>query len=103
MIKRFFLVLILVTATLTLAQNSPVGYTDPPMPPKLPYPAPDPARPHPAVVTPSAQPGGAPSDAIVLFDGKDLSQWSQRGPNAEVGGSTRPGRAGASEAGGERG
>jgi hypothetical protein len=36
----------------------------------------DPARPHPAVVTPSAQPGGAPSDAIVLFDGMDLSRWA---------------------------
>jgi hypothetical protein len=29
------------------------------------------------VVTPAAQPGGPPSDAIVLFDGKDLSQWLQ--------------------------
>ena len=35
----------------------------------------DPARPIPPVVTPAAQPGGAPSDAIVLFDGKDLSKW----------------------------
>src|SRR5271169_1314298 len=38
-------------------------------------------RPQPAVVTPATpstqtQPGEAPSDAIVLFDGKDLSQWS---------------------------
>lgn len=32
-------------------------------------------RPHPGVVTPGAQPGGAPSDAIILFDGKDLSAW----------------------------
>ena len=29
----------------------------------------------PRVVTPGASPGAAPSDAIVLFDGKDLSQW----------------------------
>ena len=39
--------------------------------------------PAPKVVTPAAQPGGAPSDAIVLFDGKDLSQWvntSDKGP-----------------------
>ena len=40
----------------------------------------DRGRPQPAVVTPSTpstqeQPGRAPSDAIVLFDGKDLSQW----------------------------
>jgi len=71
-------ILILLTAmgVLTLAQDSPVGYTDTPMLPDLPYRVHDPARPHPRVVTPSAQPGGAPSDAIVLFDGKDLSQWT---------------------------
>ncbi|MHC4335657.1 MAG: 3-keto-disaccharide hydrolase, partial [Planctomycetota bacterium] len=32
-------------------------------------------RPRPPVVTAASQPGGPPSDAIVLFDGKDLSQW----------------------------
>ena len=31
--------------------------------------------PEPAVVTPGAEPGAPPSDAIVLFDGKDLSKW----------------------------
>ena len=30
----------------------------------------------PAVVTAGAQVGGAPSDAVVLFAGKDLSQWT---------------------------
>lgn len=29
----------------------------------------------PVVVTPSAQPGGAPSDAVILFDGSGLSGW----------------------------
>jgi hypothetical protein len=38
-------------------------------------------RPQPPVVTPATpgtqeHPGKAPSDAIILFDGKDLSQWS---------------------------
>lgn len=61
---------------LSLPQNSPVGYTDTPILPNLPYHVHDAARPHPAVVTPAAQPGGAPSDAIVLFDGKDLSHWT---------------------------
>jgi hypothetical protein len=61
---------------LALAQNAPLGYTDTPMLPNLPYHVHDPARPHPAVVTPAAQSGGAPSDAIVLFDGKDLSGWT---------------------------
>lgn len=32
-------------------------------------------RPRPAVVTPADSPGGPPSDAIVLFDGTDLSGW----------------------------
>ena len=41
----------------------------------------DPSRPVPPVIepgTPSTQetPGRAPSDAVVLFDGKDLSQWA---------------------------
>src|SRR6266446_2785111 len=76
MLRRFSLLLLFTAATLALAQNSPVGYTDTPMLPNLPYHVHDPARPHPAVVTPAAQPGGAPSDAIVLFDGKDLSHWT---------------------------
>jgi len=32
-------------------------------------------RPYPDVVTPAAVPGGAPSDAVVLFDGKTLDAW----------------------------
>jgi hypothetical protein len=40
----------------------------------------DTTRPHPPVITPAAQCGQPPSDAIILFDGKDLSQWrSDRG------------------------
>ena len=61
---------------LALVQNSPVGYTDTPMLPNLTYHVHDPARPHPAVVTPAAQAGGAPSGAIVLFSGTDLSHWT---------------------------
>ena len=33
-------------------------------------------RPQPEVITPGAQVGQAPSDAIVLFDGTDLSAWT---------------------------
>ena len=42
------------------------------------------SRPLPKVVTPSEERGGAPSDAIVLFDGKDLSKWrSNNGKDAK--------------------
>ena len=39
----------------------------------------DMSRPRPPVVTPGATPGAPPSDAIVLFDGKDLSRWAGKG------------------------
>ncbi len=35
----------------------------------------DGTRPRPPVITPAAQLGQSPSDAIILFDGNDLSQW----------------------------
>ena len=55
-----------------------LGYTDTPMLPNLPWHVHDPARPQPPVVTPGTAPGAPPSDAIVLFDGKDLSHWGHR-------------------------
>lgn len=64
--------------------NGDLGFTDTPMLPGLPYHVHDPNRPHPPVVRPAAVPGGPPSDAIVLFDGKDLSQWEQRGRDGQV-------------------
>lgn len=39
-------------------------------------------RAHPTVVTPAKEVGGAPSDAIVLFDGKDMSQWRSKNGKA---------------------
>jgi hypothetical protein len=71
-----------------LAQNShpATGYTDTPFLPGGEWRVHDDARPRPRVVTPGSFPtdeqhGAAPSDAIVLFDGTDLSQWhSWRGP-----------------------
>ncbi len=66
------------------------GFTDTPMLPGLPWRVHDPARPNPPVVTPGATPGAAPSDATVLFDGKDLSQWAQRGTGANAGAVLEP-------------
>jgi hypothetical protein len=60
-----------------------LGFTDTPILPGLSWHVHDPDRPHPRVVSPAATPGGAPSDAIVLFDGKDLSQWVQYGTGAD--------------------
>src|SRR3989441_11619335 len=73
-------ILIYCATVVALAQapNRDLGYTDTPILPGLPYHVHDPARPHPRVVTPAVQVGGAPSDATVLFDGKDLSHWETR-------------------------
>lgn len=67
------------------AKPGDLGFTDTPMLPGLPWHVHDPARPHPQVVTPADTPGAPPSDAIVLFDGKDLSQWCQQGRGADQG------------------
>ncbi len=56
------------------------GYTDTPQIPGQPWKVHDSARPRPAKVTPgNPQPDAPPpADAIVLFDGKDLSKWMTR-------------------------
>lgn len=72
-------------AVALVAQQKRDGYKDTPILPGLKWHVHDPDRPYPHEVTPAAQPGGAPSDAIVLFDGKDLSQWEQRGRGADRG------------------
>ncbi len=50
------------------------GYTDTPYIPYGKWRVHDDARPRPAVVTPVIN-GSVPSDAVVLFDGTDLSKW----------------------------
>jgi hypothetical protein len=59
--------------------NPDLGFKDTPMLPNLPWHVHDPDRPHAKQITPAATPGGAPSDAVVLFDGSNLSKWYQRG------------------------
>src|SRR5206468_850086 len=73
--KRLLSVLVAFPALLTFAQDklppkgrtSPTGYTDTPLIPGQKWRVHDIERPRPRVVTPSARPGGPPSDAIVLF------------------------------------
>lgn len=56
------------------AQDKP-GFKDTPILPGGQWHVHDPDRPAPKVVTPATQPGGAPSDAIILFDGTSLDAW----------------------------
>lgn len=84
-----FALLVLTAMAMFGQANHDLGYDDTPMLPGLPFHVHDPKRPHPPVVTPAAQAGGAPSDAIVLFDGKlvngdALSQWQSGKGNWKV-------------------
>jgi len=69
-------------------QSNRPGYDDTPTLPHFPYKVHDKARPYPPVVTPGTVPtmnehAAPPSDAVVLFDGTDLSGW--KGPDGEAG------------------
>jgi hypothetical protein len=59
-------------------RTAPTGYSDTPVLPGQKWKVHDIDRPKPPVVSPGARPGDAPSDAIVLFDGQDLSRWETR-------------------------
>src|SRR5438045_366699 len=63
-----------------MEQKKP-GYTDTPLIPGSPYRVHDSERPQPPIVQPGTpstpdRPGAPPSDAVVLFDGTDLSKWA---------------------------
>jgi len=62
----------------TLAgQSAQLGYSDTPMLPGGKWHVHDGMRPQPTIVTPgpAGEPVPAPADAVVLFDGRDLSKW----------------------------
>src|SRR5436190_18572423 len=71
--------LLLVTSAVRAASPGPAFYGDAPDE-HHPWAVHDPNRPQPKVVTPGTfssqeQPGKPPADAVVLFDGTDLSKW----------------------------
>jgi len=75
----------LLAARQTFAADSPLGYTDTPMIPGQSWHVHDPNRPRPRIVTPGetfSQNAPAPSDATVLFNGKDLSAWQTKNGGA---------------------
>ena len=76
----------LILAALAAAQNekAPIGYDDTPMIPGQKWRVHDIARPRPRILTPATE-SRPPSDAIVLFDGKDLSKWSGQSREGKAG------------------
>src|SRR5262245_43432726 len=78
LLARFTAVGLVAMAVTGVSAQQNLGYTNTPMLPGTPWHVHDGARPQPRVVTPGAtfsQEAAAPSDATVLFDGKDLSKW----------------------------
>jgi hypothetical protein len=95
-ISSFAFILLIGTTSFLMAQTPPsapkpreividgvAGFQDTPMQPDGKWHVHDPARPQPPIVAPGTFSENAtpPSDAIVLFDGKDLSHWRGLGVN----------------------
>lgn len=72
-------VLVLAQAQQKKYRTSPAGYRDTPVIPGQKWKVHDIDRPVPRVVAPGAKYGDAPADAVVLFDGKDTSAWTEKG------------------------
>ena len=79
--------LLLAPALLTagsLQEKHPIGYSDTPLLPGTKWHVHDPDREPPPAITPGTN-GSAPSDALVLFDGKNLSAWKKQGAQDAAG------------------
>ncbi|HTS30961.1 MAG TPA: DUF1080 domain-containing protein [Bryobacteraceae bacterium] len=75
---------------LVAQQSHDLGFKDTPILPGQPWHVHDSDRPHPRVITPGATPGAAPSDATILFNGRDLSRWAQKGSGPDSGKAVAP-------------
>ncbi len=78
--KTSCILLTLIVSAPALVLADDLGYTDTPLIPGTKWHVHDSGRPQPTIVTPGEpstqeKPGTAPSDAVVLFDGKDFSKW----------------------------
>lgn len=72
--KTIHSAVIILTVLLTASASYARLYGDPPDA-RHAYQVHDDRRPRPDVITPGKHPGDPPSDAVVLFDGTDLSKW----------------------------
>jgi len=82
------------TPPMPLLPNNGLGETDQALIPGQPWKIRDVNRPKPITVVPGRAPGDPPSDALILFDGKDLSQWIVSAGRGAAAGAAAPSAAG---------
>ena len=78
------------TPPMPLLPNNGLGETDQALIPGQPWRIRDLNRPKPIAVVPGRSVGDPPADALILFDGKDLSQWIVGGAGRGAAGAAAP-------------